>query len=93
MLDLIEVEGGVRLKLRVKAGGRKNAILGTHAGALKLSVTAAAEKGKANKALLSLLADALELPASSLEILSGQTSPDKVALIPLSREQLLQRLP
>jgi uncharacterized protein YggU (UPF0235/DUF167 family) len=93
MLELTETGGGTRMKLRVKAGGRKNAILGPHAGALKLSVTVAAEKGKANKAVLSLLADALELPTSSLEILSGQTSPDKVVLIPLSREQLLQRLP
>jgi uncharacterized protein (TIGR00251 family) len=93
MLELVETDSGTRLKLRVKAGGRKNAILGPHAGALKLSVTAAAERGKANKAVLSLLADALELPASSLEILSGQTSPDKVVLIPLSRERLLQRLP
>jgi uncharacterized protein (TIGR00251 family) len=93
MLELTETAGGVRLKLRVKAGGRKNAILGPHAGALKLSVTAAPEKGKANRAVLSLLADALELPASSLEILSGQTSPDKVVLIPLSSERLLERLP
>jgi len=93
MLELLEVAGGVRLKLRVKAGGRKNAILGPHAGALKLSVTAAAERGKANRAVLSLLADVLKLPCSSLEILSGHTSPDKVVLIPLAREQLLQRLP
>lgn len=93
MLDVIEVEGGVRLKLRVKAGGRKNAILGEYAGALKLSVTAAPEKGKANKALLKLLSDALGVPLSSLAILSGHASPDKVVLIPLSPEELLQRLP
>jgi uncharacterized protein (TIGR00251 family) len=93
MLELTESEGGVRLKLRVKAGGRKNAILGRYAGALKLSVTAAPEKGKANRAVLSLLAETLRLPASSLEIISGQTSPDKVVLVPLSLEELLQRLP
>jgi len=93
MLDLLEVEGGVRMKLRVKAGARKNGILGPHAGALKLSVTAVPERGKANRAVLALLADLLKLPSSSLEILSGQTSPDKVVLIPLTREQLLLRLP
>jgi uncharacterized protein (TIGR00251 family) len=93
MLELTDADGGVRLKLRVKAGGRRNAILGRHAGALKLSVTAAPEKGKANRAVLALLAETLGLAASKLKIISGQTSPDKVVLVPLSREELLQRLP
>jgi uncharacterized protein (TIGR00251 family) len=92
MLDLTEIEGGVRLKLRVKAGSRRNALLGIHAGALKLSVTAAPEKGKANKAVLALLADALDMSASSLEILSGKTSPDKVVLVPLDAGALVKKL-
>jgi uncharacterized protein (TIGR00251 family) len=92
MLDLVEVEGGVRLKLRVRAGGTKNAILAPHGGVLKLSVTAPPERGKANKAVLSLLSGKLKLPVSSLEIISGHASPDKVLLVPLTSEQLLQRL-
>lgn len=91
-LDLVEVEGGVRLRLRVKAGGRRNALLGTHAGALKLSVTTAPEKGKANRAVLSLLAERLRVPASSLELIAGTASPDKVVLLPLDRRELLRRL-
>ena len=51
MLELKETERGVRLKLRVKAGGRRNALLGIHAGALKLTVTAAPEKGTGGPAL------------------------------------------
>lgn len=91
-LDLVELPGGVRLRLRVKAGGRRNALLGTHAGALKLSVTTAPEKGKANRAVLSLLADRLGIPASSIELISGIASPDKVVLLPLDRRALLRRL-
>jgi len=87
-LDLIEVEGGVRLRLRVKAGARRNALLGTHAGALKLSVTAAPEKGKANKAVLALLAGRLDLPASSLELISGASAPDKTVFVPLGPDAL-----
>ena len=51
-LDLVVSEGGTRLRLRVKARARRDEIQGVHAGALKLCVTAPAEKGKANKALL-----------------------------------------
>ena len=43
-LELDEAEGGTRMRLRVKAGARRDALLGAHAGALKLSVTAAPEK-------------------------------------------------
>lgn len=91
-LDLVEVKGGVRLRLRVKAGAGRNALLGSHAGALKLSVTAAPEKGKANRAVLGLLAERLGVPPSSLELISGAASPDKTVLLPLDRRALLRRL-
>ena len=91
-LELVETAGGTRIKLRVKAGAQKNAILGVHDGKLKLSVTAAPEKGKANKAVLQLLAEALELPASALEIVSGGSSPDKVVRVPLDAGTVERRL-
>jgi uncharacterized protein (TIGR00251 family) len=91
-LDLLEAADGVRLKLRVKAGGRRNGILGVHNGALKLSVTAVPEKGKANKAVLALLAEALSVPVSSVEILSGSSSPDKSVRVAIRPETLRERL-
>jgi len=91
-LDLIESDSGVRLRLRVKAGGRRNAILGVHNGALKVSVTTAPEKGKANKAVIALLARTLGIPASSVEILSGSAAPDKSIRIALQPDLFRQRL-
>ncbi len=82
-LDLVENSAGTRLRLRVKAGARRNAITGLHAGALKLSVTSAPELGRANRAVLALVAKTLDLPPSALVLLSGESSPDKVILIPL----------
>lgn len=41
---------------------------------LKVRVTAAPEDGKANKALLKLLAKTWNLPVSSLSVVSGETS-------------------
>ena len=56
-------------------------LLGVHDGALKLSVTAAPEKGKANKAVIRLLAGFLDVPHSSVSLLRGRTRRDKSFLV------------
>jgi hypothetical protein len=91
-LDLTEVPGGSRLRLRVKPGARRSEILGPHGGALKLAVAVAPERGKANQAVVRLLAEALGLPLSSIEILSGETSQDKAVLIALAPAEVAARL-
>jgi hypothetical protein len=91
-LELVPVAAGTRLRLRVKAGARRAAILGVHGGALKLAVTAPAERGKANAAVLALLAARLDLAPCSIEMLSGHSAPDKVVLVPLPPEALARRL-
>jgi uncharacterized protein (TIGR00251 family) len=91
-LELIESSGGTRLRLRVKAGARKTAIQGAHGGKLKLSVTAPPDKGKANKAVLELLADRLGLATTELQLLSGHTSQDKLVQIPLPPDAVARRL-
>jgi uncharacterized protein (TIGR00251 family) len=83
-LELTAVPGGTRLRVRVKPGARKAAIVGVHGGALKLSVAAVAERGKANRAVVELLAGALGLPHSAVKITAGKTSQDKVVEIALS---------
>lgn len=47
----------------------------------KVYVTVVPEDGKANKAVIKLLSKALNIPKSSLEIIKGQTSRDKVIKI------------
>jgi uncharacterized protein (TIGR00251 family) len=82
-LELMPFPGGTRLRLRVKAGAKKTAIVGVHGGALKVSVAAAPERGKANRAVVALLADVLGLAPSGVAIVSGKTSQDKVAEVAL----------
>lgn len=92
-LDLAPLAGGrTRLRLRVRPGGKKNAIVGEHGGALRVSVTAAAERGKANRAVIALLAETLELPLSGVEIATGETSPDKGAVVALEAGEVRRRL-
>ncbi len=91
-LELIAVEDGTRLRLRVRPVARKNAVIGPHGGALKLSVTAPADRGRANEAVLELLAEELALPRGSIEILSGHSSPDKVVLVRMAPDLVAKKL-
>ena len=68
---------------------RRNAITGildpgAQAGgpALKVTVTAPPADGKANAAVLALLARALRVPKSTLSVLSGETGRTKLIHIP-----------
>jgi uncharacterized protein (TIGR00251 family) len=92
---LIELEAhpdGVILPVRAHAGARRNEVRGEQNGRLKVSVTQVAEKGKANKAILKLLGAALGVRRSQLELLSGETSPEKRFLIRGSNEQEIRPL-
>jgi len=69
------------LLVRAQPGARKAGVIGEHGGALKVSVTAPPDKGRANKALAEALCAALGLNGSQVELLSGQASRDKRFLI------------
>lgn len=81
------------LRLRVIPGAPHPGIVGRHGDAWKVRVAAAAEAGKANDAVLELLAHALDVPRRDLELTSGRASRDKVvALEGLTREAVDRRL-
>ena len=93
MIDLTALAAGVILHVRAQPGARKNAVTGEHAGALKVAVSAAPEKGKANAAVVLVIADALECKPSQIEIQSGETSRDKRFLLTgITLEELRKRL-
>jgi hypothetical protein len=81
-----------RLSLRVSPRAKRNAILGLRGGTLKVSVTAVPERGKANDAVVELLAETLDLPRSAIELVSGGASKDKVVEIDLPAEEIARRL-
>jgi uncharacterized protein (TIGR00251 family) len=65
------------LKVHLHPGARRNAITGTHDGALKIALPAPPIDGKANEALIAFLADRLRIPKSSITIISGHTRRQK----------------
>ena len=85
-------EDGVRFSLRATPRGRRNAIEGTRAGALLVSIAAVPEDGAANAAIIALLAKALGLPKSAVEIRHGTAARDKTIWLPLAPKTLLERL-
>jgi len=68
---------GAEIALRVTPRASRNAVEQTPSG-LKLAVTAPPEHGKANKAAVKLLAEALGVAKSRLTLIRGATARDKV---------------
>lgn len=93
MIELQPHDDGVILPIRALPGSKKNEIRGVQQGALKVSVTAAPEDGKANKAIIELLAKKLTLRKSQLEIISGHTHRQKRMLVgEIEQDQLQAKL-
>jgi uncharacterized protein (TIGR00251 family) len=81
------------LRLRVVPGARRSSIVGRYGDAWKVRVAAPAEAGKANDAVIVLLADALDVSRRDLELTSGASSRDKVvALRGLTPDAAAERL-
>ena len=67
-----------RLSLKVVPGSSRDKIVGWLGDSLKLKVKAPPEKGRANEAVVALLAERLGIDASSIAVVSGHGSPAKV---------------
>ena len=78
---LKQTKKGVTVAVRLQPKASKNKIIGLHAGELKISVTAPPVDGKANRALIKLLANTLGVPKTSISIQSGETGRHKTICI------------
>ena len=88
---------GVQVRVRVAPKASRDAVQGTcrEVGggiALKVSLTAAAEGGKANAKLIRMLAREWRVPQSRIVITAGQRDRRKILRIAGDPEDLLQRL-
>jgi uncharacterized protein len=82
-----------RLRLRVTPGARRPGIVGRYGEAWKVRVSAPPEGGRANSAVVSLLAETLELPRESVTVVSGHGARDKVVeLTGLGQDLISERL-
>jgi uncharacterized protein (TIGR00251 family) len=71
----------VKLNIKVVPGAKRDRIAGTYGDAIKIQVSAPPEQGKANAAVLRVLAEALGLKLNQLEVVAGHTQPRKVVVL------------
>ena len=69
---------GALLPVRVQPRAGRDEVVGWRAGALRVRVTAAPEGGQANRAVIALLARALGVSPTSVELVRGAASRDKL---------------
>jgi uncharacterized protein (TIGR00251 family) len=82
---LRETVEGVTLAVRAQPGAKKTAITGVYgegtAAQLKIAVQAPPVEGRANEALIAVLADLFALPRKDVTLISGNTNRSKVFLL------------
>jgi hypothetical protein len=82
----------VTFTIRVTPRASGNAIGGERGGALLVRVTAPPIEGKANDAVVAVLARALCVPRGAVRLERGAAARTKVVSVPLGAEAALRRL-
>ena len=92
MLALRHSGDRVLVTIRVGPRAASNLVGGERDGALLVRVTAAPVDGKANAAVLRILATALDVPPSEVRLVRGSTARTKVLSVPAGTADALRRL-
>ena len=70
-----------RLKLRIVPNAKRDEVTGEHGDAVKIKIAAPALDGKANEAVLELLAEKLGIHRRDITLIAGEKSRDKLVEI------------
>ena len=82
-----------RVRLRVSPGANSAHVVGRHGEAWKVRVAAPPDGGRANEAVVRLLAETLSLPRDAVTLVSGHGARDKIVqLAGLDPTQIERRL-
>jgi uncharacterized protein (TIGR00251 family) len=93
MIAIAPHADGMVVPVLAHPGAKRNAVLGERAGMLRIAATSPPDKGKANTAIQSVLAECLGCKAAQVILLSGATSRRKRFLIAgIAEEELRRRL-
>ena len=82
-----------RIAVRLRPGGRGDALLGVEDGVLRARVSAPPLEGRANRALCKLIGARAGVPPSRVDVVRGAKSRDKVVAVRgVGSEELARRL-
>lgn len=68
----------MRINVRVIPRARQNKITVEESGVLRVHTTVAPSDGKANDAVIKMLAEHLDVPKTSIKIIRGESARDKI---------------
>lgn len=80
-LDVTELDGRVRLSVRVQPRASEDAIAGVYGTSLKIRLTAPPIDGAANERLVLFLSNIFAVPRRAVKILAGERSRSKIVEI------------
>jgi uncharacterized protein len=81
VIEFNQKEDAVTFKVRVQPRAARTEVAGEHAGAVKLRIASPPVDGKANEECRRFLARLIGVSASSVEIVTGDSSRDKLIRI------------
>ena len=76
-ISLRPADGGVVIAVKVVSGSSRDKVAGALGDCLKITTSAAPERGRANAAVARTLAKALGVSSRSVKLITGQTNPRK----------------
>ncbi len=76
-----DVADGCTVSVRVHPGAKRDAVVGLHAGAVKIALCAPPVDGRANEALIAFVAEKVGLPRARVSLVAGASSRSKVLRI------------
>lgn len=86
-------ENDIIVKVKIVPGSSKNKIVGAYNNALKIAITAPPVEGKANKKCITYLAKFFDVAKLKIEIISGQTSKNKlIKIYDINQKDFLDKL-
>jgi uncharacterized protein (TIGR00251 family) len=92
MIDITKKGEDILFTVQVRAGSRREGITGESDSTLKVEVSAPPVEGRANKAVVKLIARSLRLPKSAVRIESGERSKTKRIRVTGATPEDIQRL-
>lgn len=92
VLTITRSGDSVTFRVRVAPRASRSSVNGVHDGALKVSLTAPPVDGAANAALVSLLAELLDLPKRAVEISHGHEARLKTVRVTGTTEEAVRAL-
>ena len=92
--DCFKITGNdIIVKVKIVPGSSQDKIIGIYNDALKIAIAAPPVEGKANKKCIAYLAKYLDVVKSKIEIISGQTSKNKlIKIYDISQKEFLDKL-